>query len=795
MASPVIMTGEADMANKPNVQVKPQSASMRLKPAQVERVLGSGALEGFTPGTASKLVAKFGSEAIEAVATWNMEAKTILGVRWDEASDEILEHSDAIPMISWLLDRGFSGLMARKTMIWQRHESDFTEPQMALDAWTQDPYLLAEIPGITFERADRIALTHGGIEPEARLRLVACAREALKVSCDNAGGGARLADAQYQAKKLLGLNGALPPRRVSEMAPLCLEAAQEEGWAKMAKDELGQPMIFSTDLYEAEEQAAHILLGMLDQPCPLKGEDIASRVGALEAKTGLTLHDEQREALSVIFKGRISIVCGKPGSGKTTLLKCAAPLIEEGGKKVLYAAPTGKAAKRMSQSLGRHASTLHRLLGVGKESKGGGKAGLAGKGGKAGLKSGTSNPMAMLSIREADAVVLDETSMLDSKMFLRLLKALGPKTALILVGDPKQLPSVGAGKVLQDLIDSNRIPTAIMNKIMRQSANSSINVVARAIGEGQWTDFRDKEKDCLFLDAPDAESIAARIAKMLLGAAKDKYDPLKDAQILCTGNQGPAGVHAINVQLQKMLNPPGLGKTEALIKEGLTLRVGDKVMQLTNDYERALVAPEAQAGLAKEKDAIEELVGSKKGVFNGDVGYVESVRVYPMPGKVTVRFDDGVAEYDLKEASSALTLAYACTVHKYQGSEAPLVFYIMHDSASAMLRNRNLVYTAITRAKTKCIVMGSERALRMAVEKDALAGRRTRLKGLLDGSISVDATASSAVLALSEKQAFTRLVEERAAQLRDEQREVDMGQGSDATSPQEPVKRRRSLAL
>lgn len=763
------------------VKIKARPSLGAMKPAQIERVLASGALAGFTPGMAAKLVSRFGADAIEAVATWDMQAKQIVGSRWGEASTEVLEHAEAVPMLAWLLERGFSGLMARKTMIWQRHESDFDSPGQALEAWGKDPYLLAEIPGITFERADRIALIQGGVGPEDRVRLLACAREALTVSCDNAGGGARLADALSQARKLLALNGALAPRRIAEMAQPCLDAALEHGLAKMAKDEQGQPMVFSTELYEAEEQSAHVLLGMVGQDCPLTVDGLDARVAALEASTGLSLHDEQRRALAVLFQGRVSIVCGKPGSGKTTLLKCAAPLLEDGGKKVLYAAPTGKAAKRMSQSLGRHASTLHRLLGVGKE----------GKGGKGSAKAGAgSDSVSTMSIREADAVVVDEASMLDSKMFLRLLRALGPKTALIMVGDPQQLPSVGAGKVLRDLIDSKRVPTAIMTKIMRQSANSSINVVARAIGEGLWTDFTDKEKDCLFLDAPDAERIAGRVAKMLLGAAKEKYDPLKDAQILCTGNQGPAGVHAMNAQLQELLNPPGPGKAEGLIKEGVTLRVGDKAMQLTNDYERILEG-------GKPLDTLDPALGgggSKKGVFNGDVGYVEEVRAHPMPGRVRVRFDDGVAEYDFKEAGSALALAYACTVHKFQGSEAPLIFYIMHDSAPAMLRNRNLVYTAVTRAKTKCLVMGSERALRMAVAKDALAGRRTRLKGLLDGSISVDATASAQVLALSERQAFVRLVEDRAADLRGAEREAAIGPGEPPEGHGAP-ERRRARAL
>lgn len=752
-------------------------SSISLAPHLIEHVLGSGALDGFTPGTAKRLVGRFGSQAVSAIESWDIEAKAILGERWNHASDEILEHAEAIPMLSFLLKRGFSGLMARKTMIWQRHESEWSTPAMAMAAWEADPYLLSDIPGITFERADRIALEQGTLA-DSKERLLACAREALRMSCDDAGGGARLPDAQNQARKLLAMNGALEYKRVSELAQSCLDLAASEGIAKMTKDEAGKPMVFSAELYEAEERAAHVLLEMLEERCPLKVDDLSARIEQLEATTGLTLHDEQRKALSVLFQGRVSVICGKPGSGKTTLLKCAAPLLEDGAKKVLYAAPTGKAAKRMSQSLGRQAVTLHRLLSIGR-----------GEGGPGKKKIKFADEAAAIALRYADAVVVDESSMLDSKMFLRLLKALGPRTSLILVGDPQQLPSVGAGKVLRDLIDSGRVPTAIMTKIMRQSANSSITTVARSIGDGAWVDFRERDSDCLFLDAQDATQIAPRIAKMLLGAARSKYDPMKDCQILCAGNKGPAGVHAMNVQLQNALNPPSRLKAQSEIKEGMILRVGDKVMQLTNDYEREIKAKSlVQAGVVAENEVSpfevisnaasevtpkitaadvdvdvlpDQEIGVKKGVFNGDVGYIEEISERPLPGKVLVRFDDGVAQYEFKEAASALTLAYACTVHKFQGSEAPLIYFVMHESAPSILRTRNLVYTAITRAKSKCIVMGSESALRQAVSRDALAGRRTRLKGLLDGSISVDETASAENLARSERQAFKRLVEEK----------------------------------
>jgi exodeoxyribonuclease V alpha subunit len=299
------------------------------------------------------------------------------------------------------------------------------------------------------------------------------------------------------------------------------------------------------------------------------------------------------------------------------------------------------------------------------------------------------------------------------------------------------------------------------------------------------------------LEAPDAYDIAPRIAKMLLGGAAAKYHPLKDSQVLAAGNMGPAGVHALNERLQALLNPPEAGKAEALVKEGLLLRVGDKVMQTSNDYERAL---EPAPRLPGAELTVDEMLAqaNKKGVFNGDVGYIESIAEFPAPGKIRVKFDEGTAEYSLKEASTSLALSYVCTVHKFQGSEAPLIFFVMHESTSIMLRTRNLVYTAITRAKSKCLVMGSENVLRAAVKRDALEGRKTRLCGLIDGSIAVDATATPSILALSEKQGFAKLVDDHAADLKAGQAELEFGASASDGPAQQPVdapKKRRAKAL
>lgn len=691
--------------------------------AQQEDLLASGAIDGATPAQAKRFVAFFKADAFAAILRSEPGAVSILADKWEAASSHVhdLEDAQALPLMVWLRSAGFSGTMVKKTVSWLLNESEIGKPSVAFEKWKADPHSLSEIPGITFERADAIALKQG-CEPGGERRLLAAAREALKKACDDAGGGANLAYARDLTARFLQSNGALNRSQAGPKSAEALEMSVKKGNAKFAKDEDGSELIFSSDLYEAEEKASHLLLKMASEPSPLDDQGLTERIAELEASSGLKLSDEQEEAVRVIFKGRVSIICGKPGAGKTTLLKCAGPLLEQGGKKIFYAAPTGKAAKRMSQSLGRVATTIHRLLNIGMNGEQGDS---------------------VSAIKDADAVVLDESSMVDSKMLHRILRSLSPKTALIFLGDPDQLPSVGAGKVLRDLIDSKTLPTAILTKVRRQSEHSAINQVAREIGEGRLPEFRDKTKDCLFLDEPRLDAIAPRIAQMLLGAAaKRGYNPIKDAQILTPGNQGEAGVIALNLQFQRLLNPPSPEKAEAEIKEGLLLRVGDKVMQTSNDYERVVTPAQGPNG---------EPGGPPiTGIYNGDVGFVKAIEGYGFNRRVLIEFDTGVSSYEMKEAASSITLAYACTVHKFQGSEAPLVFVALPRGLSPMLRNRNSIYTAITRAREKCIVIGDEQVLRDSVRKDALASRKTRLKGLLTGAITVDLSSSGAVRAISE---------------------------------------------
>lgn len=712
-------------ASKPSSR----SASRGSDLALVEAFLCSGMVDGVTQSMARRLIDRFGPKAVEAIESSDPDAKILLGDKFDRACDDLISKERHRENLMWLASLGAGAGIAKAALTWMRNEA-VEKPEALLARWKKDPYALCEISGIGFASADQFA-RNSGIGADSPQRIEAAGHEAIKKACDDAGGGAYPNEVVKTCQRLLASNNALSFSECSRLAPEAAQKAIDSGKAKMAKDEQGRPMYFSAELYEAEEYCAQKFLLLADQPHH-HTRDIEAELAAEQEKHGLTLNPMQEEAVRTIFKGRVSIICGKPGAGKTTLLRIAAPLLSAGGRKVLYAAPTGKAAKRMSQSLGRPAQTIHRLLGMGPRDS-------AVEGSKGGLM--------------ADVIVIDEASMIDALMMRKLLSAMGPKTSLLLLGDPDQLPSVGAGKILYDLISSQALPTCMLTKPMRQAAGSNINTVARAISEGSVPDLSDKTLDCLFLPEADGSRIASRIHRMLTVNAS-KHDALKDAQVLTASKKGSGGADALNPMLQALLNPPSIEKPELggkLYEDSpqRLFRLGDKVMQLSNDYERQLVL--AAAAGPNPADPGEE--GKEtKGVFNGDVGYITAINSRTQ--SLTVKFDQGEAEFPLKDALKSLDLSYACTVHKFQGSEAPLIFFVAHESASVMLRTRNLVYTAITRAKNKCVIMGSERFLLDSSRQDALSKRKTRLCGLIKGMISLN-NPPPEVLALSEQRGIS----------------------------------------
>ncbi|ABO55083.1 AAA family ATPase [Burkholderia vietnamiensis] len=699
----------------------PGFVGANLTAAQAKKLLSGGCFPSCTPTLASSLVEWFGGRVFDRIFLNDPKAYEICGPRWEDLNRAVVEKHELLPLMNWMSELGANATTIGRAIEWAvdaENENAGEGPAVYFDAVLKDPHLLTEAPGIGFFKADDLAL-RAGVATASEQRQLACARAALTEACDNAGGGARLGDVEQKVCHFLGANGAMGAPEARGRAPTALHMARQKGLLKDATDEQGRPMVFSADFFDAEEQCAHILLRMAKDQSPYHALDRKQALADAQEITGLKLLEQQQQAVEVLFEGRVAIISGKPGAGKTTLLKCVAPILEKDGRAVHYAAPTGKAAKRMRQSIERPTSTIHRMLGLG---RGGAKA-----------RPDDENPL-----KTASAVVIDEASMLDAKLTLAILRSIGPKTLLVLVGDPGQLPSIRAGKVLADLMDSNAFPTARLTNVVRQGAQSDIVKVARAIDSGESPDFtlhpdsppERKKSDCVFLEEPNAQRLGDRIANMLRNAQVDaKMDPLRDAQVIAASNVGPTGAVALNATLQAAFNPPEPNKPELHVKrtvkgvdQSFALRFGDKVMQTSNEASKALFD-----GPSDRSKPLEE-----KGIFNGDVGYIVAMDRVSM----WVQFDNGHAHFSNDEARKSLTLSYANTVHKFQGSESPLIFFAMHESTPKPLLTRNLAYTAITRARTKCIVIGSERRLNEAAGRDALATRHTRLKGLLSGAIA-----------------------------------------------------------
>ena len=707
--------------------------------AGVEQFLDDYRIKGITPSVGKKLYSAFGDRALEAILTSEPGAKAILGSKFDEAWDDLYDKQKGFDLMLWLSQKGLSGSLVNRVWSWLKTDSPI-KPSEALVLWKQDPYRISMVNGVGFAKADWFAVKGCGLEAKGEERKFAVAREALSKACEQTGGGCSKEDMVRQINWLSKSNGFLTESESRAFASQVYDLSLEKKIAIEAVDEKGKNCFYSLEFFQAEEAIAEILLRRskdtdFNNVYELAEGSFDEAVSATQEENGLTLHDEQYEALKTMCSAKFSLIFGKPGAGKTTLLKIAAPVLEKGGRKVFYAAPTGKAAKRMSKSLGRQAMTIHRLLGVGVGGDDGGKAG-----------KGAAVLSPRMQLRDADALVIDESSMLDAKLFLRLLKALGPKTQLILVGDPEQLPSVDAGKVFRDLIDSGAVTTSVLNTIRRQSAESKIIEVARALADGKVIDFDDRNSDCVFLGSDEDETIGERISNIITKNVSSVYDIRKQVQVLCGGKDGPAGTESLNRILQEKLNPKRAGVRECAIEEGFIVREGDKVMQLSNDYERVLLGHDGKA---------------RTGVFNGDSGIVKRIEGYAGSETVEIEFEDGTAIFKRSEIKRNIGLAWACTVHKFQGSESSVIFFVGTErSTKYPLRTRNLLYTALTRAKNKCVVVGEKKILFDCAKNDAIARRNTRLKGLLNGSLCILNPKNDEVRALSEERALEKLLKD-----------------------------------
>ena len=608
---------------------------------------------------ARKLVRAFGEQVFDVIEEEPGRLREVDGigpVRARRITEAWAEQKVVREIMVFLHSHGVG--TARAVRIFKTYGVD------AVEVMTENPYRLArDIRGIGFKTADAIAMKLG-IEKTAMIRVRAGIAYALSEGMDNGHCG-------------------LPEEELVPMAAELLEAPEDlvraardlelAGGAVVAATVAGTSCLFLAGLYRAERVIAERLLRIGEGQPPWSDIDVDKALPWVEQHTGLSLAESQTEAVRLALTSKVMVVTGGPGVGKTTLMNTILRILAAKDVNMLLCAPTGRAAKRLSEATGLEARTIHRLLEADPR--------------RGGFKRGSDNPL------RCDLLVVDETSMVDVMLMQALLKAVPDSAALLLVGDVDQLPSVGPGQVLADIIASGAVSVVRLTEVFRQAARSRIVGSAHRINRGAIPDLTKPEgdSDFYFVQADDPEAAATRIIDLVKTHIPRRFglDPVRDIQVLCPMTRGGVGSRSLNIELQATLNPAGERKVERF---GWTFAPGDKVMQIENDYD--------------------------KDVYNGDIGYVEDVD--PEAGELTAGFDGRTVTYGFGELD-ALVPAYAATVHKSQGSEYPAVVIPVMTQHYAMLQ-RNLLYTGVTRGKRLVVLVGQKKAVAIAVRN--VSGRR-----------------------------------------------------------------------
>ena len=634
----------------------------------MERYLGSGAIKGIGAALAARIVRRFGDDTMRIVEEEPERLAEIKGISEKKAmeiAEQMTEKADMRRAMIFLQKYGISLNLGAK--IYQKYG------QTVYGVLQENPYRLAEdISGVGFRIADEIA-SRIGIHTDSDYRI----RSGMLYTLLQASGEGHIylpkEELFSRASGLLGVDSSYMEKHLMDMVvdrKLILKETEDGA------------VVYPTRYYYLELNSARMLCE-LNILCPEDEEMMEKRINRIEKETGTRLDEMQKQAVAAAASHGLFILTGGPGTGKTTTINAIIRYFEEEGADLRLAAPTGRAAKRMTEATGYEAQTIHRLLelnGMPEEEQ---------EGRAVHFDRNSENPL------EADVIIIDEMSMVDIALMHSLLLAVTAGTRLILVGDENQLPSVGPGNVLRDIIRSGCFPVVELKKIFRQASESDIVVNAHKINRGEQVTINNKSRDFFFLKRYDAD-IIIRVVIALIQEKLPRYVDAKpyEIQVLTPMRKGLLGVERLNQILQRYLNPPDEKKKEKEIGQRL-FREGDKVMQVKNNYQLEWEI------LGRYKIPVDKGVG----VFNGDTGIMTEINEFAETA--TVEFEDGrQAEYSFKQLEE-LELAYAVTIHKSQGSEYPAVILPIL-SGPRMLMNRNLLYTAVTRARKCVTVVGSE---------------------------------------------------------------------------------------
>ena len=653
----------------------------------MERYLGSGAIKGIGAALAGRIVRHFGEDTLRIIEDEPERLSEVKGISEKKAREiaiQIAEKSDMRKAMMFLQKYGISLNLGAK--IYQKYgDSVYSVLQ-------ENPYRLADdISGVGFKIADEIAYRIG-IHTDSDYRIKSGMIYTLLQATGEGHVYLPKEELFRRASELLGVDSSYMEKHLVDLAMDRKIIQKEQG---------DQVLVYPAQYYYLELNTAR-MLRELDIFCPEDEKMVERRISQIEKETGTVLDEMQKKAVREAAGHGLLVLTGGPGTGKTTTINAIIRYFEGEGAEIRLAAPTGRAAKRMTEATGYEAQTIHRLLelsGMPEDDR---------EGQPIHFERNAENPL------ETDVIIIDEMSMVDIHLIHSLLMAITAGTRLILVGDENQLPSVGPGNVLRDIIRSGQFPVVELKKIFRQASESDIVVNAHKINKGEQVEINNKSRDFFFLKRYDAD-IIIRVVIALIQEKLPKYVEAKpfEIQVLTPMRKGLLGVERLNQILQRYLNPPDASKKEKEIGQGL-FREGDKVMQVRNNYQLEWEI-RGRYGIPIEKGV---------GVFNGDTGIIRTINDFAETAEV--EFEDGRwAEYSFKQLEE-LELAYAVTIHKSQGSEYPAVIIPLL-SGPRMLMNRNLLYTAVTRARRCVTVVGSEETFREMIRNEKQQRRYSSL--------------------------------------------------------------------